>query len=164
MNKGNFEWGFDKIEFKVNLKEEVDADGYKKIVIPFIFIVTVLSAFLLQSWEILFSGLFLTALYSMAIGLCELSDKVKGKVNVKLEEQRTNRICATITRIQYEPEADYDYVRIIAQYALENGDVKTFKSKKVIGKAICEIGDNIEILIAPDNPSNYEVKISDCIV
>lgn len=164
MSKDNFEWGFDKVEFKVNLKDEINTQEYKRFIIPFIFVVTVIGALFMQSWMIFFAGMFFVILFSVAICLCESWDKVKEKTDCHFAEQRTESIYATIIKIEYEPEADYDYVRIIAKYEFDNGKIQTFKSKKVIGKAICEIGNTIEILIDPNNHSNYVVNISECIV
>ena len=164
MNKNDFEWGFDKIEFKVHLDDEINVGEFKRIVIPFIFIVTVVCALFTQSWILFFCGIFWIVFYFVVICVCGLLDKIKQKHNVTQAEHRKRTIYATIIKIECEPDVDFDYVRIVAQYMFENGEIKTFKTKRIIGKAICNLGDKIEVLIDDYNHNNYEINTLDCIM
>ena len=99
-------------------------------------------------------------IFCMMIFLLMYIEKAKDNVVQNLKERRTETIQAQVVKIQYEEEADYDYVCIICRSVSENGPKKIFKTRKVIGRALCKEGEYIDVFVEPDNYDNYEIDIS----
>lgn len=78
----------------------------------------------------------------------------------KLRAQRTKHIMATIQKINVIAEVEYDERQIIC-VANINGVDRVFKSEKRRDMPQYNVGDNIEVMIQPDNRRNYEVIIDE---
>lgn len=163
MQKNHFEWGFEKLEFKPLYTGEVTIDFVKRGVIPIMFVVILITAMVWQSFIIFVAGMLFVLIFCTMIFLLTYIDKARDNVAQDLKERRTECIQAQVVEIQYEEEADYDYVCIICRAVSENGLEKKFRTRKVIGRALCKEGEYIDVFVEPDNYDNYEIDITKCI-
>ncbi|MBQ9984386.1 MAG: hypothetical protein IJP29_07330 [Lachnospiraceae bacterium] len=163
MDKNKFEWGAEKLTFKPFPTEENTMEAVKKAIIPAMIISVIATAVVFQSFILFLAGVLFILVFCVVIRLLICVDKLKENTAQNLKERRTGCIKAKVVKIWYEEEADYDYVRIYCQYVMEDGVEKTFKTRKVIGRATCKEGDYIGVFVEPDNYDNYEVDITKCI-
>ena len=163
MKKEYFKWGKEEIKFKHISTEEFTVGTIIKFFVPVMMSISVITAIVFQSALLFLVEILFVMIFCVVLLLLSYIDKHKDKVVQDLKSKRTNCIQAKVVKIQYEEEADYDYVRIVCTSVSENGKERIFKTRKVLGRAICKQGDYIDVIVDPNNLDNYEIDITKCI-
>lgn len=98
-----------------------------------------------------------------AIILLKLKDNCKEKlkrISEEKEQKRKKSILCVITNVKTNLDIDYtESFQIFCKYIDLNGKVYQFKSPKIIGRCNYKEGENISVLVEPDNYCNYWVLV-----
>lgn len=130
---------------------------YKK---PIIIIVVVIMSLFSQNAAPILIYVFLFLFFKIAFFVLNSRRLVVDNERNRLRSRRTKCIKATVQKINVIADVEYDEIQVFCQATI-NGTNIVFKSKKMRSMPSCKIGEQVNVMIQPDNHNNYEVLIDE---
>lgn len=150
---------------KTILHDEVDEQEFiERYTKPGFIITTIIMAICSQSFFPIFLYIFVLIVIKFAFSLLKFKNNQIEKNDIKAESLRTICIEAKIIKIIVESDAESDYLKIVCEYKDKNGRKRIFRSPKIIGKTRYKEGDQVEIMVEPENFNNYYIKVYDILI